>query len=126
MNEIARVQEEDATLVSLLEDLVPRFDVRYDTHEGGLQSFVDKVLRPEMKVVLNRLKREDEAAHAAGRREMGVIMVEERKSDVDGGYEGDSNEESESESDDESEGDSLEDYGTDSLDEYESDAHEDD
>jgi len=76
-DELHRIQEEDAYLVSLLEDLVPSFDARYDTHEGDLLSFVDNILIPEMNDVLDRLKQEDKTAHAAGRRAMGVIMVDE-------------------------------------------------
>jgi len=77
-----RIQEEDAYLLSLLEDLVPSFDARYDTHEGDLLSFVDNILIPEMNNVLDRLKQEDEAAHAAGRRAMGVIMFDEGENDL--------------------------------------------
>ncbi|KAI4616209.1 uncharacterized protein J4E87_008944 [Alternaria ethzedia] len=76
-DELRRIQEEDAYLARLLEDLVLLFDARYDSHDGDLLSFVDDVLVPEVNIVLERLKQEDEAAHAAGRREMGVIMVDE-------------------------------------------------
>jgi hypothetical protein len=57
--------------------MVPLFDARYDTHEGSLQSFVDEILFPEMKKVLDRLKQEDEALYATRRREMGVVMVDQ-------------------------------------------------
>ena len=77
LDELRRVQEEDAYLVRLLEDLVPLFDARYDSHDGGLLSFVDDVLVPEVNIVLHRLKQEDEATYAAGSRAMGVIMVDE-------------------------------------------------
>ncbi|KAI4686094.1 uncharacterized protein J4E88_003931 [Alternaria novae-zelandiae] len=100
MDELHRIQEEDANLVRLLDDLVPGFDARYDAHEGDLLSFVDNVMVPGVNVVLDRLKQEDETAHAAGRRELGVVMVDECESD------------------------SIEGYETDSLEEYESDAHD--
>ena len=74
---LRRVQEEDAYLVRLLEDLVPLFDARYDSHDGDLLSFIDDVLVPEMNILLDQMKQEDETAHAAGRRAMGVIMVDE-------------------------------------------------
>lgn len=95
-NDLHRIQEEDAYLVSLLEYLVPLFDARYDTHEGDLLSFVDDVLAPEMNIVLDQMKKEDEAAHAAGRREMGVVMTEEHGSYMYEEYESDSADESES------------------------------
>jgi len=76
-DELRRIQEEDAYLVRLLEDLVPLFDARYDSHDGDLLSFIDDVLVPEVNIVLERLKQEDKAAHEAGRREMGVVMVDE-------------------------------------------------
>ncbi|KAI4642904.1 hypothetical protein J4E93_006973, partial [Alternaria ventricosa] len=76
-DKLRRIQEEDAYLVRLLEDLVPLLDAQYDSHDGDLLSFVDDVLVPEVNIVLDRLKQEDEAAHAAGRREMGVVMVDE-------------------------------------------------
>ncbi|KAI4660966.1 uncharacterized protein J4E79_005534 [Alternaria viburni] len=95
-DELRRIQEEDAYLVRLLEDLVPLFDARYDSHDGDLLSFVDDVLVPEVNFVLERLKQEDEAAHAASRREMGVVMTEEHESYVYEEYESDSADESES------------------------------
>jgi hypothetical protein len=76
-DKLHRIQEEDAYLVTVLEDKVALFDAQYDTCEGDLLSFIDNVLLPEMNVVLDRLKQEDEAKHAAGRREMGVVMVNE-------------------------------------------------
>ncbi|KAF7673827.1 hypothetical protein GT037_008442 [Alternaria burnsii] len=72
-----RIQEEDAHLVVILEEMVPLFDARYDTHEGDLQSFVDKILLPEVEIMLHRLKQEDEALYADERRDMGVVMVNE-------------------------------------------------
>ena len=101
-DELRRIQEEDAYLVRLLEDLVPLFDARYDSHDGDLLSFVDDVLVPEVNIVLDRLKQEDEAAHAAGRREMGVVMTEEFKHNVIEEYESDSPAEYESDVMDES------------------------
>jgi hypothetical protein len=76
-DDLLRIQEEDAHLTTVLEETVPLLDARYDTHEGGLQSFVDKILLPEMETVLDRLKQEDEALYANRRREMGVVMVNE-------------------------------------------------
>ena len=78
-DELQRIQEEDAYLTVVL-DMVPLFNARYDTHEGDLQSFVDDILLPEMETVLDRLKQEDEATYAASRREMGVVMVDECES----------------------------------------------
>ncbi|CAI9637082.1 unnamed protein product [Alternaria burnsii] len=72
-----RIQEEDAHLVVILEEMVPLFDARYDKHEGDLQSFVDKILLPEVEIMLHRLKQEDEALYADRRRDMGVVMVNE-------------------------------------------------
>ncbi|KAH8636507.1 short chain dehydrogenase reductase family [Alternaria alternata] len=76
-DDLQRIQEEDAHLVAVLEEMVPLFDARYDTHEGSLQSFVDEILLPETKTVLDRLKQEDETLYVNGRREMGVVMVNE-------------------------------------------------
>ena len=75
--DLLRIQEEDAHLTVVLEEMVPLVDARYDTHEGSLQSFVDEILLPEMKKVLDRLKQEDEALYATRRREIGVIMVDQ-------------------------------------------------
>ena len=82
--------------MSLLEDLVPLFDARYDTHDGDLLSFVDDVLIPEVEVVLNRLKQEDETAYTTGRRGIGVVMTEERGSNSPEARESDSGDECES------------------------------
>ena len=109
-DDLNRIQEEDEDLVRLLEDLVPGFDAHYDTYEGDLHSFIYGVLVPEMKTTLDRLKREDEATHAAGRREIGVIMVDERETDSIG----------------EDESDSLDKCEDDAVDEYESGTLEDD
>jgi hypothetical protein len=79
-DELQRIREEDAYLTEILEKTVPLLDARYDTHEGDLQSFVDDILRPEMKVVLDRLKQEDEMKYAVSRREMGVVMIEDNES----------------------------------------------
>ena len=98
-DELHHIQEEDAYLVSLLEDLVPSFDARYDTYEGDLLSFVDNVLRPEMNILLDQMKQEDATAHAAGRRALGVIMINEGENDLA--------EEDESESLDEVENDAV-------------------
>jgi hypothetical protein len=76
-DQLLRIQEEDAHLTVVLEEMVPLFDARYDTHEGSLESFVDEILLPEMKKVLDRLKQEDEALYATRRREMGVVMVDQ-------------------------------------------------
>jgi hypothetical protein len=108
LDELHRIQEEDTHLVSVLEDKVALFDAQYDTHEGDLLSFIDNVLRPEMDIVLERLKQEDEAAHAVGRREMGVVMVNEHDNAVI----------------EECENDSLEEHENNAVDEYESDSAE--
>jgi hypothetical protein len=76
-DQLLRIQEEDAHLTVVLEEMVPLFDAWYDTHEGSLESFVDEILLPEMKKVLDRLKQEDEALYATRRREMGVVMVDQ-------------------------------------------------
>jgi hypothetical protein len=76
-DDLRRIQEEDTHLVVVLEEMVPLFDARYDTHKGNLQSFVDEILLPEMGTVLDRLKQEDEASYATRRWEMGVVMVNE-------------------------------------------------
>ena len=98
-DELHRIQEEDADLVSLLEDLVPLFNARFDAHEGDLVSFVDDVLVPEMNILLDQMKQEDATAHAAGRRALGVIMINEGENDLA--------EEDESESLDEVENDAV-------------------
>ncbi|RAR09795.1 oxidoreductase, short chain dehydrogenase/reductase family [Stemphylium lycopersici] len=74
--ELQTIAEEDAHLISILEEMVPRFDKQCDEHDGDLRSFVDDVLIPEMIIVLERLKKEDETEYAAGRREVGVVMYE--------------------------------------------------
>ncbi|KAI4620129.1 hypothetical protein J4E80_004655 [Alternaria sp. BMP 0032] len=109
-DELHRIQEEDAVLVTVLEELVPSFDARYDAHESDLQSFINDVVTPEINIVLDQLKQEDEAANAAGRREMGVVMIEESKNSVI----------------EECESDSLDECESDVVDECESDAYEED
>jgi hypothetical protein len=73
-DKVRRVMEEDSCLKTLLEQMVPRLDARYDTCTGGLQAFVDECLLPHTKTVLDGLREDDDSMYAVGRRGLGVIM----------------------------------------------------
>jgi hypothetical protein len=72
--ELQRIQKEDAYLVDILENLVPKLDADYDNFEGDLEHFVLDHLYPRLENVLKDLKRQDTEMYAQGRRELGVVM----------------------------------------------------
>lgn len=75
LGKLERVAAEDEGLKIVLEKMVPHFDAQYSVHIDGLQSFVDDILLPQIKVELDRVKGEDKDAFDTGRRTLGVDMV---------------------------------------------------
>ncbi|OAL44379.1 hypothetical protein IQ07DRAFT_685009 [Pyrenochaeta sp. DS3sAY3a] len=69
-----RIQEEDAYLTDLLEELVPKFDARYDEFDGSIREFVYDALFPGLIEILQQVEIEDEALFKVGRRKLGVTM----------------------------------------------------
>jgi hypothetical protein len=74
--ETKRILSEDAHLHAVLEEVVPTLNVQYDAIGGRLQDFVVGILIPTMRKTAKDLRKEDERLHAAGRRELGVMMYE--------------------------------------------------
>ena len=70
----ARILEEDAYLLDLLEQLVPELNEKYDRSGMGEQQFFVDILYPRMNEVLAQLAEEDKQKYETGRRELGVIM----------------------------------------------------
>lgn len=105
--ELKCIVEEDADLRMVLEDLVPRFITQYENSGADLQDFVDDILEPGINKILAEMKTEDLRQYAVGRRELGVLMEEDKVielSDSEGETEGyESNEHMCADSEDEEE-----------------------
>jgi len=71
---LRRIQQEDAYLVTFLEELVPAFDNAYDAFDGDLAAFVADYMDPELKQKKKELAKQDEEKYGQGRRELGVAM----------------------------------------------------
>ena len=91
-----RIKNEDATLRGILEELVPMFISQFDAVGGRLEDFVLNVVISKMREVAKELKEDDEALHAEGRKDLGVVMYE----DEDDAEQIDSDEEEEGEQED--------------------------
>jgi hypothetical protein len=94
------IKTEEASLREILERLVPVFISQFDAVGGRLLDFVVDVMIPnmrrvakEIRKVARKLREEEEALYAEGRRELGVIMYE----DEDDTEQSDSDEEEEGE-----------------------------
>ncbi|CAN9386388.1 unnamed protein product [Alternaria alternata] len=94
------IKNEEASLHEILERLVPVFISQFDAVGGRLLDFVVDVMIPnmrrvtkEIRKVARKLREEEEALYAEGRRELGVIMYE----DEDDTEQSDSDEEEEGE-----------------------------
>ncbi|CAN9433493.1 unnamed protein product [Alternaria alternata] len=74
-----RIENEDATLRGILEELVPMFISQFDAVGGRLEDFVVDLMIPKMRKVAKELKEEDAALYGKGRREMGVVMYEDEE-----------------------------------------------
>jgi len=94
---LRRIQQEDACLVTILEELVPAFYNAYDTFHGDLAAFVANYMDPMLKEKKKDLARHDQKEFGQGRRELGVVM--EMLSDDEEGE--DESEDAESEVEDE-------------------------
>ncbi|KAI4945831.1 hypothetical protein J4E91_007745 [Alternaria rosae] len=97
--ELRRITNEDAHL-----RLVPELITQHDYFEGKLQDFVIDVLIPIMRRTTRELKEEDKTLYAAGRRELGVVMDEDKDGDEQDGDDAEEEQEevdTEGESDDE-------------------------
>lgn len=93
-----RIKNEDARLREILEELVPVFISQFDAVGGRLVDFVVDAMIPKMRKVAKeirklerKLREEEKALYAEGRRELGVIMYE----DEDDAEQSDSDEEEE-------------------------------
>jgi hypothetical protein len=94
------IKNEDARLRDILEKLVPMFICQFDAVGGRLLDFVVDVMIPKMRKVVKEIRRvarklreEEKALYAEGRRELGVVMYE----DEDDAEQSDSDEEEEGE-----------------------------
>ncbi|KAF1950099.1 hypothetical protein CC80DRAFT_249561 [Byssothecium circinans] len=84
--DLQAVQEEDAPLVSLQEDLIQKYEGWWDTPKShkGIYWFVELDMLPDIECTLRRMEEEERKFYAEGRRELGVLMSdddEEEESD---------------------------------------------
>lgn len=101
-DELSQIQEEDRHLVSLLEDLVKKFDEIFDKSIEDVETFFELTLVPEMDRELERLRDEDRERYTEGRLKIGVVMDSADEEDDIDDYESCEKADSDAESFDES------------------------
>ncbi|KAJ4288419.1 hypothetical protein N0V90_011654 [Kalmusia sp. IMI 367209] len=74
--ELRFIQEEDAYLRGMLEELVQKFDEEFDRWPNCIEPFLEFSMMPHMDEILNKLAADDREQFAQRRREMGVVMDE--------------------------------------------------